>query len=57
VDPQTGNGLPRVWRFPFDHFRLAAHPDGLTHGFIGGNEAEHVIDMVGRRCHLTNTCP
>src|SRR5438094_425743 len=37
VDPQTGNGLPRVWRFPFDHFRLAAHPDRLTHGFIGGN--------------------
>jgi len=57
VDPHTGNGLPRVWRFPFDHFRLAAHPDGLTHGFIGGNESEHVIDMVGRRCKLTNTCP
>ena len=57
VDPNTGNGLPRVWRFPFDHFRLAAHPDGLTHGFIGGNETEHVIDMVGRRCKLTNTCP
>ena len=57
VDPDTGNGLPRVWRFPFDHFRLAAHPDGLTHGFIGGNESEHVIDMVGRRCKLTNTCP
>jgi len=57
VDQRTGNGLPRVWRFPFDHFRLAAHPDGLTHGFIGGNEDEHVIDMVGRRCHLTNNCP
>jgi hypothetical protein len=57
VDPDTGNGLPRVWRFPFDHFRLAAHPDGLTHGFIGGNESEHVIDMVGRRCKLTGTCP
>jgi hypothetical protein len=57
VDPNSGNGLPRVWRFPFDHFRLAAHPDGLTHGFIGGNETEHVIDMVGRRCRLTNTCP
>jgi len=57
VDPNTGNGLPRVWRFPFDHFRLAAHPDGLTHGFIGGNDTEHVIDMVGRRCKLTNTCP
>jgi hypothetical protein len=57
VDPETGNGLPRVWRFPFDHFRLAAHPDGLTHGFIGGNETEQVIDMVGRRCKLTNTCP
>ena len=57
MDPDTGSGLPRVWRFPFDHFRLAAHPDGLTHGFIGGNESEHVIDMVGRRCKLTNTCP
>jgi hypothetical protein len=57
VDPNTGAGLPRVWRFPFDHFRLAAHPDGLTHGFIGGNDGEHVIDMVGRRCKLTNTCP
>src|SRR2546427_638579 len=57
VDSQSGNGLPRVWRFPFDHFRLAAHPDGLTHGFIGGNEGEHVIDMVGRRCQLTNNCP
>ena len=57
VNSQTGNGLPRVWRFPFDHFRLAAHPDGLTHGFIGGNPGEHVIDMVGRRCHLTNNCP
>ena len=57
VDPDTGFGLPRVWRFPFDHFRLAAHPDGLTHGFIGGNETEHVIDMVGRRCKLTNSCP
>ena len=57
VNSQSGNGLPRVWRFPFDHFRLAAHPDGLTHGFIGGNEGEHVIDMVGRRCQLTNNCP
>jgi hypothetical protein len=56
-DSRTGTGLPRVWRFPFDHFRLAAHPDGLTHGFIGGNEVDHVIDMVGRRCRLTNTCP
>jgi hypothetical protein len=50
VDRRTGAGLPRVFRFPFDHFRLAAHPDDLTHGFIGGNEQEHVIDMVGRRC-------
>jgi len=57
VDSSSGNGLPRVWRFPVDHFRLAAHPDGLTHGFIGGNDTEHVIDMVGRRCKLTNTCP
>jgi len=52
VNPGTGIGLPRVWRFPFDHFRLAAHPDGLTHGFIGGSRYEHVIDMVGRRCRL-----
>lgn len=53
VDPKTGAGLPRVFRFAFDHFRLAAHPDGLTHGFIGGSEQEHVIDMVGRRSQLT----
>jgi len=24
---------------------------------VGGDESEHVIDMVGRRCKLTNTCP
>lgn len=52
VNQRTGSGLPRVFRFPFDHFRLAAHPDDLTHGFIGGNEGEHVIDMVGRRCDI-----
>jgi hypothetical protein len=63
VDPKTGTGLPRVWRFPFDHFRLAAHPDELTHGFIGGSAWEHTIDMVGRRCKLdprpagTAPCP
>ena len=52
VDRRTGTGLPRVWRYPFDHFRLAAHPDELTHGFIGGSAFEHAIDMVGRRCRL-----
>ena len=57
VDPSTGTGLPRVWRFPFDHFRLAAHPDELTHGFIGGSAFEHTIDMVGRRCRLQPTLP
>jgi hypothetical protein len=57
VDPKNGTGLPRVWRYPFDHFRLAAHPDELTHGFIGGSAFEHAIDFVGRRCMLTNTCP
>jgi hypothetical protein len=52
VDPSTvgltNGGLPRVPRFVFNHFRLANHPDGLTHGFIGGNTtADHWIDMVG----------
>lgn len=47
VDPATG--LPRVYRFEFDHFRLANHPDDLTHGFIGGNGVDHWIDMVGDR--------
>lgn len=50
VDPETG--MPRVPRFGFDHFRLANHPDGLTHGFIGGNETDHWIDLVGRRQDL-----
>jgi len=57
IDAKTGTGLPRVWRYPFDHFRLAAHPDQLTHGFIGGSAFEHTIDFVGRRCMLTNSCP
>jgi hypothetical protein len=57
VNPQNGTGLPRVWRYPFDHFRLAAHPDELTHGFIGGSAFEHAIDFVGRRCMLTSDCP
>jgi hypothetical protein len=56
VDPATvngnGGGLPRVHRFEFDHFRLAPHPDRLTHGFIGGNTTDHFIDMIGRRCDL-----
>jgi hypothetical protein len=46
------NGLPRVVFYTFDHFRLANHPDELTHGFIGGNPTDHFIDMVGRRCDL-----
>lgn len=57
VDPRTGTGLPRVWRFPFDHFRLAAHPDELTHGFIGGSAWEHTIDLVGRRCRIQPPLP
>jgi hypothetical protein len=59
VDPATG--LPRVHRYAFDHFRLAPHPDGLTHGLFGGNGTDHFIDMVGRRCQLTppigDPCP
>jgi hypothetical protein len=47
VDPRTG--MPRVLRYGFDHFRLANHLDDLTHGFIGGNGTDHVIDMVGMR--------
>ena len=52
VDPRTGNGLPRVPRFSPDHFRLAAHPDHLTHGFIGGNHEYHRIDMTGSMVEL-----
>ncbi len=55
VNPGTGEGLPRVHRFQFDHFRLANHPDDLTHGFIGGNGVDHWIDMVGRRADLVQT--
>src|SRR2546425_12057801 len=36
VDSQSGNGLPRVWRFPFDHFRLPPPPGGPPPRFIGG---------------------
>lgn len=50
INPDTG--LPRVHRYTFDHFRLANHPDDLTHGFIGGDKVDHWIDMVGRRCDL-----
>lgn len=53
VEPNTGTGLPRVWRAGFDHFRLANHPDELTHGFIGGNSFDHEIEMVGRRLDVT----
>ena len=52
VDQRTGRFLVKVPRFEFDHFRLAAHPDGLTHGFIGGNGTDHRIDLVGRRSDL-----
>ncbi len=48
VDAKTGSGLPRVQRFTFDHFRLANHPDSLTHGFVGGSPTDHWIDLVGR---------
>ncbi len=53
VNPATGEGLPRVQRYPFDHFRLAPHPDDLTHGLLGGNPTDHYIDMVGRRSDLS----
>ena len=59
IDPATG--LPRVQRYKFDHFRLAPHPDDLTHGLFGGNGTDHFIDMVGRRCQITppidDPCP
>ncbi len=59
VDP--ANRLPRVHRYRFDHFRLAPHPDDLTHGLFGGNGTDHFIDMVGRRCQITppidDPCP
>src|SRR5947209_6570454 len=45
--------LPRVHRYEVDHFRLAPHPDDLTHGLFGGNPKDHFIDMVGRRCRVT----
>ena len=51
VDPATA--LPRVHRYQFDHFRLAPHPDQLTHGLFGGNSEDHFIDMVGRRCRVS----
>jgi hypothetical protein len=57
VDPKTGTGLPRVWRYPFSHFRLASHPDELTHGFIGGSAWEHTIDLVGQRCKIQPPLP
>ncbi len=47
VDPQTD--LVRVHRYPFAHFRIANHPDGLTHGHIGGDHNDHWIDLVGPR--------
>jgi hypothetical protein len=56
IDPATvqrrDGGLPLVYRYAFDHFRLANHPDDLTHGFIGGSGEDHWIDMVGRRVDL-----
>jgi hypothetical protein len=50
IDPETL--LPRIHRAAFDHFRLAPHPDAMTHGFLGGNVVDHFIDMVGRRCRI-----
>jgi len=55
VDPTSS--LPLVPFFTFDHFRLANHPDDLTHGFIGGDATDHWIDMVGRRCDLSPLPP
>lgn len=52
VDPTTG--LPLVHRYEFNHFRVANHPDDLTHGFIGGSAEDHWIDMVGRRADRTS---
>ena len=52
MDLETESGLPRVHTFEFDHFRLANHPDRLTHGFIGGNATDHWIDMIGRRADI-----
>jgi hypothetical protein len=49
VDGQGRKGVSRVYRYVFDHFRLAGHVDDFTHGFIGGNGTDHRIDMVGRR--------
>ena len=51
IDPTTA--LPRVHRYEVDHFRLAPHPDDLTHGLFGGNPKDHFIDMVGRRCRIS----
>jgi hypothetical protein len=47
VDPETD--LVRVRRFPVNHFRIANHPDALTHGHIGGDHNDHWIDLVGPR--------
>lgn len=47
VDPDSD--LVRVHRYPFAHFRIANHPDALTHGHIGGDHNDHWIDLVGPR--------
>ena len=47
VDPDSD--LVRVQRYPFSHFRIANHPDSLTHGHIGGDHNDHWIDLVGPR--------
>lgn len=52
---RTLASLPRVQWFEWDHFRLANHPDDLTHGFIGGNGIDHWIDMVGKSFDLQLT--
>jgi len=48
VNKQGARGRALVYQYAPDHFRLAAHLDDFTHGFIGGNATDHRIDMVGR---------
>jgi hypothetical protein len=57
VNDASGRFVVRVPRFEWDHFRLANHPDSLTHGFIGGTHTDHIIDMVGRRSDLIRVWP
>src|SRR2546426_7261091 len=48
VDPNSGNGLPRVWRVPVRHLRLGAPPPGVTHRVLRGDESGHVIRTACR---------